>query len=203
MYNPIVKYLSGHDINIDNLMSHKVPTYWEQAKAVAHNPSIAAEFFDTYLNAFFSAILRYDPTQRSTEPGVVGVVKAYYGCVEAQGRGSLHCHMVVWVHGGLNSKEIQEEAMADEEWRDRLIDFLDKTICNVIPTDPDPDMSVQSCQHHACSTRGISTVLNPCLEDTQSPSERLAECDLRVPMPFSHRYLLQTLQTWETQDLSF
>ena len=166
VYNPIVKYLSGHDIDIDNLMSHEVPTYWEQAKAVARNPCVAAEFFDMYLNAFFSAILRHDPKQRSTEPGVVGVVKAYYGCVEAQGRGSLHCHMVVWVHGGLTSDEIREKAMADDDWKDRLIDFLDETICNVIPADPDPGFSVQSCQHHACSVRGVSMDLDPALEST-------------------------------------
>jgi len=166
VYNPIVRYLSGHDIDIDNLMSHEVPTYWEQAKAIARNPCIAADFFNMYLNAFFSAILRYDPKQRSTEPGVVGVVKAYYGCVEAQGRGSLHCHMVVWVHGGLNSDEIREKAMADDEWRDRLIDFLDETICNVIPADPDPDLCVQSSQHHACSVRGVSMDLDPGSENT-------------------------------------
>lgn len=54
--------------------------------------------------------------------------------------------------------------MADDEWRDCFINFLDETICNVIPTDPDPDMSMQSCQHHACSVCGISTNLNPCSE---------------------------------------
>ena len=166
VYNPIVKYLSGHDIDIDNLMSHEVPTYWEQAKTIARNPCIAAEFFDTYVNAFFSAILRYDLKQRSTEPGVIGIVKAYYGCVEAQGRGSLHCHMVVWVHGGLNCDEIREKAMADSEWKDRLVEFLDETICNVVPADPDPSMTLQSCEHHACSVRGTGMDLNPYSEDT-------------------------------------
>lgn len=106
VYNPIVKYLSSHQINIDSLMSHEVPTYWEQAKAIARNPCIAAKFFNTYLNAFFSAILHYDPKQQSMEPGIIGVVKVYYSCVEAQGHGSLHCHMVVWVHSGLTSDEI-------------------------------------------------------------------------------------------------
>ena len=106
VYNPIVKYLSGHNIDIDNLMLQEVPMYWEQAKVVACNPCIAAEFFDTYLNTFFSTMLCYDPKQQSTDLGVVGVVKAYYSCIEAQGHGSLHCHMVVWVHGGLNSDEI-------------------------------------------------------------------------------------------------
>jgi len=68
VYNPIVKYLSGHEIDIDNLMSHEVPVYWEQAKAIARNLGVAADFFDMFLNAFFSAILCYDPKQRSTEP---------------------------------------------------------------------------------------------------------------------------------------
>jgi len=53
LYSPAVKYLSGHDIDVDNLMSNEVPTYWEQAKAIARNPCIAAEFFDAYLSAFF------------------------------------------------------------------------------------------------------------------------------------------------------
>lgn len=29
--------------------------------------------------------------------GVLGRVKAYYGVVEAQGRGSLHVHMLLWL----------------------------------------------------------------------------------------------------------
>jgi hypothetical protein len=47
------------------------------------------------MKAFISALLGYDPTQENLEGGVLGVVKAYYGCVEAQGRGTLHCHMLV------------------------------------------------------------------------------------------------------------
>ena len=75
----------------------------DQAKAVARNPCIAAEFFHTYINTFISAILGYDPKQCLVTPGILGIARAYYGCVEAQGCGSLHCHMVVWVHGGITS----------------------------------------------------------------------------------------------------
>jgi len=166
VYNPIVRFLSGSDIDIDNLLSHEIPTYWDQAKVVARNPCIAAEFFDTYINAFISAILGYDPKQRSLTPGILGVARAYYGCVEAQGRGSLHCHMVVWVHGGMTSDQIRERAMADVAWRDRLIEFLDDTVCNVIPADPDPSMMVQSSEHHPCAVRGIDVNADPSAEDT-------------------------------------
>ena len=61
IYNPIVQFLAGSDIDIDNLLSHEVPTYWDQAKVVAMNPCIAAEFFHMYMTAFISAILGYDP----------------------------------------------------------------------------------------------------------------------------------------------
>ena len=166
VYNPIIKFLTGNDIDIDNLLPNQVPTYWEQARAVAHNPCVPAEFFNTYINAFISAILRYDPKQRSSRPGILGVTKAYYGCVEAQGRGSLHCHMVVWVHGGLTSDEIRDRVIADHSWRDRLIEFLDDTVCNVIPADPDPLMSLQSSQHHPCAVRGVDMLMNPASEDT-------------------------------------
>lgn len=57
VYNPIVKFLAGCDIDIDNLLPDQVPTYWEQAGTIARNPCIAAEFFDTYINAFISALL--------------------------------------------------------------------------------------------------------------------------------------------------
>ena len=166
VYNPIVKFLAGNNIDVDNLLPDQVPTYWEQAGTIARNPCIAAEFFDTYINAFIRSFLQYDPKRQSTKTGILGVTKAYYGCVEAQGRGSLHCHMVVWVYGGLTSNEIRERALADHSWRDRLIEFLDDTVCNVIPADPGPSTFVQSSQHHACAVRGIDVTTNPVSEDT-------------------------------------
>ena len=166
VYNPMVRFLAGNDIDIDNLLSHEIPTYWEQAKTVARNPCIAAEFFHVFVTAFISAILGYDPKQRSVTPGILGVTKAYYGCVEAQGRGSLHCHMVVWVLGGMTSDQIRERAIADEGWRDRLIEFLDDTVCNVIPADPEPSMVIQSSEHHPCAVRGIDMSADPSAEDT-------------------------------------
>ena len=42
--------------------------------------------------------------KKNNEGGILGLVKAYYGCVEAQGRGTLHCHMMIWLEGGLKSK---------------------------------------------------------------------------------------------------
>ncbi|KAJ6570659.1 hypothetical protein B0H10DRAFT_1629761, partial [Mycena sp. CBHHK59/15] len=91
--------------------------------------------------------------------GILGVVKAYYSCVEAQGRGTLHCHMVVWLEGGLNPDEIKKRALSsdasDIDFSKRLLAFLDDTISNAIPTEPQPGVSVPSDEFHPCSVRGI------------------------------------------------
>jgi hypothetical protein len=157
VFNPLVKFLAGAEIDIDQLLPEQVPNYWEQSVLIARNPVVAAKFFHIYLKSFLTAVLGYDPKQEDTEGGILGVVKAYYGCVEAQGRGTLHCHMLIWLEGGLNPNEIKERVVDENDitFRDRLIAFLDDTISNAIPPDPDSNLEVPSSRHHPCSVRGI------------------------------------------------
>ncbi|KAJ7667187.1 hypothetical protein B0H17DRAFT_950600 [Mycena rosella] len=109
------------------------------------------------MKAFISEILGYDPKQEDLEGGILGVVKAYYGCVEAQGRGTVHCHMLVWLEGGLNPNQIKEKALAnggDLKFQEKLLAFLDDTISTSIPSDPDPDFELELGKIHPCATRG-------------------------------------------------
>lgn len=157
IYNPIVNFLAGKDIDLDALLPEQVPNSWEQSILIAKNPVIAAKFFDIFLKAFLSTLLGYDPTQKDLTGGVLGLVKAYYGCVEAQGRGTLHCHMLVWLEGALNPNEIRDRVKnGEKEWGQQLIRYLDDAIVNVIPDDPDPQLSVPSSAHHPCSVRGVN-----------------------------------------------
>lgn len=158
VFNPLVKFLAGSDIDIDNLLPEQVPDYWEQSYLVARNPAVAAKFFNIYMKAFISAILGYDADKKNDDGGILGHVKAYYGCVEAQGRGTLHCHMMVWVEGGLNPNEIKKRVLedGDTDFRDRLLAFLDDTIHNCVPDNPGPNITVPSSRHHPCSVRGIN-----------------------------------------------
>jgi hypothetical protein len=67
--------------------------------------------------------------------------------------------MLVWVGGGLNPNDIKRRALgsdsSDVEFGKRLLAFLDDTISNAIPEDPDPSLTVPSDSHHPCSVRGI------------------------------------------------
>lgn len=160
VFNPLVKFLAGSDIDIDHLFPDQVPDYREQAFLIARNPAVAAKFFNIYMRAFIDSVLGYDPKQNNLEGGVLGVVKAYYGCVESQGRGTLHCHMLVWLEGGLNPNQIKDKVLKDgeSEFCTRLLAFLDDTISTEIPKDPDPSLVVPSSLHHPCSVRGIDSV---------------------------------------------
>jgi hypothetical protein len=160
IYNPVVRVLAGEEIDIDNLLPDQVPKgksdYWKQSILISKNPSVAARFFNVVMKAFISCLLKYDPNLKDLAGGVFGLTKAYYGCVEAQGRGTLHCHMLVWLHGGLNPNEIKQKILADPEFQRSLISFLEDCISNGIPDDPDPNLVVPSSRWHPCCVRGIS-----------------------------------------------
>ncbi|KAK0460498.1 uncharacterized protein EV420DRAFT_1267822 [Desarmillaria tabescens] len=119
------------------------------------------------MKAFIKTILAYDKKQDNLEGGILGLVKAYYGCVEAQGHRTLHCYMMVWVEGSLNPDEIKNRIMLqnDVEFRDRLLSFLDDSISNEIPPEPEPDIYVPSDGVHACTVHGIQNNIPPLHRD--------------------------------------
>ncbi len=162
VYNPLVKFLSGHDIDIDSLLPEEVPDYMEQSILVARNPAIAAKFFNIYMNAFIKSILAYDPSNpMKSEGGILGPVSAYYGCVEAQGRGTLHCHMIVWLSDALNSDEIRNRVLdKDYAFQHRLINFINDSISNEIPPLPSQTTVMPSDNVHPCAVRGCNDLSN-------------------------------------------
>ncbi|KAF4617233.1 hypothetical protein D9613_005788 [Agrocybe pediades] len=161
IYNPLVKFLAGSEINLDDLTTESIPQYVPQSILIARNPKIAAQFFNIYMKAFISAVLGVDNDKLANSGGILGRVKSYYGCVEAQGRGTLHCHMVIWLENSLNVNEIRDRVVAnDTDFQDRLIAFLDDAISNEIPDDVIAD-DVASSLHHPCSVYGEREAYGP------------------------------------------
>jgi hypothetical protein len=115
-------------------------------------------FFNIYMKAFIKRLLGYDPKALSPnlEGEILDIVKGYYGCVETQDHGSLHCHMLVWVEGGLSPDNIKKKLLNSEDtlFQERLLAFLDDTISNCVPHDPDASMNISASRFHPCSVRG-------------------------------------------------
>lgn len=167
LYNPVVKFLSGEDIDVDKLLPAQVPDPWKQSLLVARNPIVAAKFFDLYIKSFISTLLGYDSRSDTLSQGIFGVTKAYYGCVEAQGRGTLHCHMVVWVEGGMNPTVLQNKLTEDvSDFGRRLVAFLDDSISTEIPVKPAIARPEAGKPPHPCAIRGVD--VSNCTTDEQA-----------------------------------
>ena len=146
------------DVGLGHLKTGDVPHFWEQSNLIAYNPVLGTIFFNVMLQAFLQHILGWDFTDHvNSTKGILRCVKAFYGCVEAQGQGSLHCHMLVWLHGGLNPNEIQEWISHGEssDFCQHLLAFLDDAISSSIPADPDKQLEVPSSHFHPCAVHGM------------------------------------------------
>ncbi|KIK71598.1 hypothetical protein GYMLUDRAFT_142408, partial [Collybiopsis luxurians FD-317 M1] len=118
-HNPITSFLAGKNINADALFDNPDSNYtaYNRLRILAANPVAGAEFFYLMIDQFVQKFLGM---KRSNRHGVFGHVKVYYGVIEAQNRGSLHLHILIWLEGALSPKQIQERCSTDAEFKQRL-----------------------------------------------------------------------------------
>jgi hypothetical protein len=66
-------------------------------KLIAQNPVVQAQFFERVFVAVVDHLLGFG---REDRVGILGKVSSYYALVEAQGKGTLHAHTLVWLSDG-------------------------------------------------------------------------------------------------------
>ncbi|KAJ7597966.1 hypothetical protein C8J56DRAFT_771417 [Mycena floridula] len=76
--------------------------------------------------------------ERDCKRGVFGRVKHYYGVIEAQNRGSLHLHILIWLEGVLSPLEIQKHCANDVEFKSRLFEWLENVFVHNLPPNTQP-----------------------------------------------------------------
>jgi hypothetical protein len=104
--------------------------------AIAADPFASARFFHLVVEAVLQALLGIKGFQHARaverEPGVLGVVEAYIGTVEAQGRGTLHLHMVLWLKGALTADKMRERLLT-ADFRAKVKRFISANIHADLP----------------------------------------------------------------------
>ena len=128
MQDPIVQVLCGQEIDLDNFtrMDDRPSDV-----AIASDPYAAAYFFHLMVNAILQQLLgikgykHRQPVQR--EKGILGHVEAHVGTVEAQGRGTLHLHIILWLHGAPTSDEMKQ-CLLNEEFQKKVKSFIKSNI---------------------------------------------------------------------------
>ncbi|KAJ7142799.1 hypothetical protein C8R44DRAFT_541773, partial [Mycena epipterygia] len=67
--------------------------------------------------------------------GLFGRCCGYYGMVEAQGRGTLHCHMLVWIEGNPTPERLRERMKSDPAFQGDMFKWLESIIKCELPSD--------------------------------------------------------------------
>ena len=100
--NPIAQVLAGADINLDEFCKTAGPDSIERAMNMASNPYASTNFFHFIIRTILETLFGFTKGQNGIivrKEGIFGIVKSYVGTVEAQGQGSLHLHLLIWLEG--------------------------------------------------------------------------------------------------------
>jgi len=68
-----------------------------RCKMAGENPIIQAQFFDIIFRAVMDILFGFG---RDSRLGILGKVATHYSMIEAQGKGTLHAHCLVWLSDG-------------------------------------------------------------------------------------------------------
>ena len=99
-------------------------------RLVARNPVACARYFRLTICSILDHLFR--PDRDGVRIGILGRVRSYYATIETQGRGTLHAHMLVWLHDLPPPSEIERRFTSPEFtfWRHNLVRFVDTVIKN-------------------------------------------------------------------------
>ena len=131
--DPIAQVLCGKDIDLDRFdaIDHQV-----DAAAVTADPFASAQFFHLVINAVLRELLGIQCMGPShslqRKKGILGCIEGYIGTVEAQGRGTLHLHMVLWLSGSITSPQMKQ-CLLSEQFREKLRRFISMNIRADLP----------------------------------------------------------------------
>ncbi|THG93269.1 hypothetical protein EW026_g7927 [Hermanssonia centrifuga] len=124
-HDPLAQAFCGEQINLDDFIATMGPDKEQRARNIAGDPYGAGKFFHFTLNAILETLLQVKVSkyQVKSDVGIFGKVSAYFGTVEAQGRGTLHLHMLIWLKNAPSSDELLE-LLKSEVFRDKMRAFI-------------------------------------------------------------------------------
>lgn len=123
--NPIVRLFAGEDINVDDITRGEDMDSWHRKLLAAQNPAACALFFDMMIKNFIKIILRF-----GNESGLYGKCTSYYATVEAQGKGTLHCHMLIWLYGHPSPQELRNRILSSPAYATAVTKWMESSIRN-------------------------------------------------------------------------
>ena len=125
--NPIAQVFAGEMIDLDSFMKTSGPNSDTWSRNIATDPYAMAKFFHFVITALledvFGITAYKGQTQVQRTNGVFGKVASYIGTVKAQGWGTLHLHIIVWLCGSLSLIKMKE-ALQSERFRAKVKAYI-------------------------------------------------------------------------------
>ena len=134
LHDPILQFFAGEDIDIDDFMSIATVSELERAQNVADDPYACAKYFHFIITTALEEIIGMKKNKNfvTSKPGAFGRPAAYYGMVEAQGRGTLHLHLLLWLENTPTAEEMKE-VLKDEAFRQKASEFIKANLKAYVP----------------------------------------------------------------------
>jgi hypothetical protein len=94
-------------------------------KQASEDPVSLAQFFNVIVTNILSCLFSGGSNPKG---GIFGPVKSYYGMVEAQNRGTLHIHLLLWIKGTPHPDTLYNNLTSNHTFKDSLFSYLNKII---------------------------------------------------------------------------
>ncbi|KAI6014874.1 hypothetical protein BKA83DRAFT_4465681 [Pisolithus microcarpus] len=75
-----------------------------------------------------AALAFHEQIKYNHGPGLFGICDAYYATVEEQGRGMLHCHILLWLKGNLNPERLRLAMNSCADFQNKMFAWLESII---------------------------------------------------------------------------
>ncbi|CCO35196.1 DNA repair and recombination protein pif1,mitochondrial [Rhizoctonia solani AG-1 IB] len=191
-HDPICQVFAGENIDLDNLDRVLNLSAQQRAINVAQDPFAATQFFFFLAKTVLKTLFGFATDSRvgENQMGELGIGSAYFGAVEAQGRGSLHLHLMMWLANSPDADEITYK-LQSSEFREKIKVYMRQNIEPAIawsrPPNPDSpnyenEMALleiqlaRAQQYHKCTA-------NTCL--VYDKRKRKLTCKRKAPFTLS------------------
>jgi hypothetical protein len=134
IHDPIAQVFAGETIDLDNFVWMNGPDKDKRAQNIAADPYVASKFFHFIIGTILETLfqIRISSHQVKTQMGLMGLVSAYFGVVELQGRGTLHLHLLLWLMNTPSAKQM-EKLLEEEEFRSKIIAYIKANLRAYLP----------------------------------------------------------------------
>jgi hypothetical protein len=118
IHSPVALYFVGVKLDLDKIQYQQLMDAYRRAEIVASHPVATAKFFHILITNILNTMI---------VGGVLGPIKAYFGTVESQGRGSFHLHLLIWLNHNMKPTDMKEK-IQDASFREKLKAYLEDII---------------------------------------------------------------------------